>query len=217
MPPLESIIAVTIAGFILSATPGPSMLYVLSRSVGQSRAAGLASALGLGLGGVFLAVATAMGLAAVLTNFDWLILGLKYIGSGYLVWLGLTMIRDARKDARFKLKADKVDRTSFSTIVWQGVLVEFLNPKTVLFFALFLPPFVSSATGGTADGNVQIQLLILGAIVPLTAVPSDILVAFLGGSMAEKLNRQQSLREVLAWIGGLILIAIALNLHLEFI
>ena len=92
MPNLESIVAVVLAGLALSATPGPSMLYVLSRSVGQSRAAGLASAIGLGLGGVLLAAATALGLAAVLKQTDWAIDILRIAGSIYLVYLGAQMI-----------------------------------------------------------------------------------------------------------------------------
>ncbi len=92
MPNLESIVAVVLAGLALSATPGPSMLYVLSRSVGQSRAAGLASAIGLGLGGVLLAAATALGLAAVLKQTDWAIDILRIAGSIYLAYLGAQMI-----------------------------------------------------------------------------------------------------------------------------
>lgn len=217
MPQLEAIIAVTLAGFALSATPGPSMLYVLSRSVGQSRSAGLASALGLGLGGVLLAIATALGLAAVLNQFDWLVVALRYAGSVYLVYLGVGMIREARAAARVTLEVNAVDHRSFSTIVWQGVLVEFLNPKTVLFFALFLPPFVEASGGANPDSSVVLQLLILGALVPLTAVPSDLVVAFLGGTLAQAINQQQVLRERLAWFGGLILIAIAINLHLHIL
>ena len=170
MPPLDAIVAVTLAGFALSATPGPSMLYVLSRSVGQSRAAGLASALGLGLGGVLLAIATAMGLAVILNQFEWLVVALRYIGSAYLIWLGVSMILEARENAKIALEAEEVKRRSFSKIVWQGVLVEFLNPKTVLFSALFLPPFVSA---GVDETSVELQLLILGVLVPLTAVPAD--------------------------------------------
>ena len=92
MPNLESIASVVLAGLALSATPGPSMLYVLSRSVGQSRAAGLASAIGLGLGGVLLAAATALGLAAVLKQTDWAIDILRIAGSIYLAYLGAQMI-----------------------------------------------------------------------------------------------------------------------------
>ncbi|MEM7641146.1 MAG: LysE family translocator [Pseudomonadota bacterium] len=213
MPALDTMLAVALAGLALSVTPGPSMLYVLSRSVGQSRAAGLASALGLGLGGVVLAVATAMGLAAIFAAFGWMIPTLRIVGSVYLVWLGIGMIRDARVAARVKLEATDVRQRSFSEIVRQGVLVEVLNPKTVLFFALFLPPFVDNGL----EASVTTQLLVLGVLVPLTAVPSDLVVAWLGGTLSEAVNSHQGVREGLAWLGGLTLIAIAANIHLGVI
>jgi threonine/homoserine/homoserine lactone efflux protein len=213
MPPFDSILAVAFAGFVLSATPGPSMLYVLSRSVGQSRAAGLASALGLALGGVILAVATALGLAAIFVKFDWIVAVLRYAGSAYLVWLGIDMIRNGRANAQVTLNAQRVQHNSLFTIMWQGVLVELLNPKTVLFFALFLPPFVHSSGAHLGETGVQIHLLVLGALVPLTAFPSDLVVAFLGGSMTKAMNGRQTLRTGMAWAGGLILIFIAINLQ----
>ncbi len=213
MPQLDAILAVAIAGFLLSATPGPSMLYVLSHSVGQSRGAGLASALGLALGGVILAVATALGLAAVFAAFEWVVPVLRIVGSAYLVWLGIAMIRDARSSADEVLEARAAKRRSLPKIIRQGALVELLNPKTVLFFALFLPPFVNP---GPAD-DVRTQLLVLGILVPLTAVPSDLTVAWLGGTMSRALKRRSVYREALGWIGGTILILIALNLHLGVI
>jgi len=216
MPHLEAIFAVLFAGLILSATPGPSMLYVLSRSVGQSQAAGMASALGLGLGGIILAVATALGLAAIFANFPWLVVSLRYVGSGYLIWLGLTMIRDVYKaDVGFAL-TPTVTQRSFGAIVLQGVLVELLNPKTVLFFALFLPPFVDMANG-QSGADVTLQLLVLGVLVPLVAIPSDIFVAIMGGKMTRIIGENNAVRKSMAWIGGLFLIVIAMNLHLSFI
>lgn len=217
MPSAETMIMVALAGLALSATPGPSMLYVLSRSVGQSRAAGLASALGLGLGGVLLALATALGLAAVFRQSDWAIEILRIAGSLYLVYLGATMIWEARESASTKFKVREVSKRSFMSIIWQGVLVEFLNPKTVLFFVLFLPQFVEASGGHIESGNVALQLMILGILVPLTAVPSDLVVAFVGGSIAQRVNDNPAVRIGLSWIGGLVLIAIALNLHLELI
>ena len=214
MPQLDAIISVSVAGFALSATPGPSMLYVLSRTVGQDRAAGLASAFGLALGGILLAVATAMGLAAVFAKVEWIVPALRYIGSAYLIWLGVAMIWEAGKSGMTVLEVERVKRNSFSMIVWQGVLVELLNPKTVLFFALFLPPFVAVGDGQL---NVQWQLLTLGVLVPLTAIPTDIFVAYTGGTLADILNRQQRFREYLAWVSGAILILIALNLHFSFL
>lgn len=217
MPPADTLLTVALAGFALSATPGPSMLYVLSRSVGQSRAAGIASAIGLGLGGVLLAVATALGLGATFAAFEWIVPTLRIVGSLYLAWLGIAMIREARASSRMAMTTRAVIRRSFAAIVWQGVWIEVLNPKTVLFFALFLPPFVEAgATGGGPD-DVQAQLLVLGIIVPLTAVPSDLLVAWMGGTASAMIDRNRAIREGLAWAGGLTLLAIAANLHLGFL
>ena len=217
MPSLDAMIAVALAGLVLSATPGPSMLYVLSRTVGQSRAAGLASALGLCLGGIVLAVATALGLAAVFEMSGWMVTALRFVGSAYLIWLGVDMISGAKADAQVALDVEKVRQKPFSSIIWQGIIVEVLNPKTVLFFALFLPPFINADDMQSADASVTMQLLVLGALVPLTAIPSDLLVAYMGGTMTKVINREKAMRARMAWVGGLILIGIALNLHLQFL
>lgn len=217
MPTAETMVMVALAGLALSATPGPSMLYVLSRSVGQSRAAGLASALGLGLGGVLLAAATALGLAAVFQKTGWAIDVLRIAGSIYLIYLGLQMIWEARSSAAAEFRVHVVRERSFFAIIWQGVLVEFLNPKTVLFFVLFLPQFVVDHGGRIEGDNITTQLLILGVLVPLTAVPSDLFVAFVGGSVAQRVNDNPAVRIGLSWLGGLILIGIAVNLYLDLI
>lgn len=217
MPPLDSIFAVLFAGILLSLTPGPSMLYVLSRSVGQSRGAGVASAFGLAMGGVVLAVATAFGLGQLFTEVPALVSVLKYCGSAYLIWLGAGMILNARAEAAIDLKVQTVARRSYGTIIWQGILVELLNPKTVLFFALFLPPFVGVSAAESGPADVQSQLLVLGILVPLTAMPSDTLIAYMGGSLTHSLNHRRKFRERLGWVGGVVLIVIALNLHFGFI
>lgn len=212
MPPVDSIIAVTLAGLALSATPGPSMLYVLSRTVGQSRSAGFASAIGLCLGGILLAIATAWGLGAIFMNFDGLVTALKYVGAAYLTWLGLSMIQQARSNARQELAITPVVRQPLVGIMWQGMLVELLNPKTVLFFALFLPPFVAPGPEAANVGNLTFQLLLLGILVPLTAIPADLVVAWLGGTIARSLNGSRKAREAMGWAGGLVLVGIAVGL-----
>ena len=116
-----------------------------------------------------------------------------------------------------EVKIEAVQERSFANIIWQGVLVEFLNPKTVLFFVLFLPQFVEASGGSISNDNVTLQLLVLGILVPLTAVPSDLVVAFVGGSVAQTVNDNPLISKVLSWVGGLILIFIALNLHLGLI
>ena len=211
MPEFDTMLKVALAGFALSATPGPSMLYVLSRSVGQSRAAGFASAIGLGLGGVALAVATALGLAALLQTFEWVVPVLRYVGAAYLVWLGIGLFRNAYETSDEDMRTHGVRYRSFGSIVWQGIWIEVLNPKTVLFFALFLPPFLAT---DTAPGEVWIKLLVLGILVPLTAIPSDLAVAWMGGTAAERLTHSHTARKALSWVGGLTLVFIAINLHL---
>lgn len=219
MPSLETIFAVSLAGLALSVSPGPSMLYVLSRSVGQSRMAGLASAIGLGLGGVVLAIAAALGLAAVFQNSPFAQTVLKFVGAGYLIYLGVQMALDAVSAAAppdlsatdpiaATLTNERPPRAGFLHIVWQGVLVEVLNPKTILFFMLFIPPFVE--IGGEAE-DMMAQLLILGILVPLTAIPSDVFVAFVGGAVADKVKSNPRISLLLGIIGGVVLAGIGLS------
>lgn len=209
MPDLSTIVAVALAGLALSLTPGPSMLYVLSRSIGQSREAGLASALGLGLGGAILAAGSALGLAALFEAAGWIVPALRLAGAAYLAWLGVSMILETRHASANALDAVPVRPRPIGAIVRQGVLIEVMNPKTVLFFALFLPPFVDPAAG-----SVTAQLLVLGLLVPLTAIPSDLVVAWTGGTLARRLGRSTVAQRALGWIGGLLLLAIAANLFL---
>ena len=209
MPTIETLALVTLAGLALSASPGPSMLYVLSRSIGQSRAAGLASAIGLGLGGVVLAVATALGLAALFEQSQQAKSILTVVGAAYLIYLGIQTILTWDEGSGEEISLVRVERADFLRIIYQGVLVEVLNPKTILFFLAFLPQFIDSG-----QGDVALQLLILGILVPLTAVPSDIIVAFVGGSVAQAVNGNRSIKMALAWLGGLFLIGIGVNLFI---
>ena len=204
MPEFEMILTVMVAGLALSASPGPSMLYVLSRSVGQSRAAGFASAIGLAIGGVLLALASAMGLAAIFQVSPRSFTVLQIVGGCYLFYLGVGMIREAGKD---DLEVRKVRSASFSRILSQGILVELLNPKTAIFFLAFLPQFVDFSRS-----DVTSQMLVLGMLVPLTAIPADIIVSIAGGTIAQKLATNPRASIGLAWLGGLILIGLALRI-----
>ncbi len=124
------------------------------------------------------------------------------------------MVIRARDKAQQALEVDAIERENLPGIIWQGALVELFNPKTILFFALFLPPFVSSDMEMISDINGRLQLMILGILVPLTALPSDLAVAFLGGTLAKSINRQSKLREYLAYGCGLVLIGIAISLQM---
>ncbi|MGB5706071.1 MAG: LysE family translocator [Arenicellales bacterium] len=204
MPSVDMIVAVTVAGLLLSASPGPSMLYVLSRSVGQSRSAGFASTIGLAIGGIILAIATALGLAAIFEYSPKAFTILQIAGGCYLCYLGYSLIRGAGND---DLSIRKVKDAAFSTILYQGILVEVLNPKTAIFFLAFLPQFIDYSRD-----DITTQVLVLGMLVPLTAVPSDVVVSMAGGTLAQKLKRNPLAGVILAWIAGLILIGLAVRI-----
>ena len=152
-------------------------------------------------------MAAAFGLAAVFQNSATAVVILKVSGAFYLLYLGAQMLLEARAQRTADFEVKSVENHSFLAIVWQGVLVEVLNPKTVLFFILFIPPFVSAS-----EGNVMLQMLILGALVPLTAIPSDIIVAFIGGSVAAAVKGNPNVRVGLSFVGGLVLIGIGVSL-----
>ncbi len=179
------------------------MLYVLSRSVGQSRAAGFASSIGLAIGGMILAVASAMGLSALFELSPRAFTVLQIAGGCYLCYLGYGMIKEAGKD---DLSILKVKNAPFSRILYQGILVEVLNPKTAIFLIAFLPQFVDYSRP-----DVVTQILILGLLVPLTAIPSDIIVSIAGGTLAAKLSSRPTATVVLGWVSGLILIGLAVS------
>lgn len=201
MPSLETIIVVTLAGLALSASPGPSMLYVLSRSIGQSHGAGYASAAGLAAGGMLLALAAALGLSALFAASTMAYTAVKVGGAAYLCYLGIDMIA-SKSEPMDALQ--EVHRSSLWRIFYQGVAVEVFNPKTILFFIAFIPQFVDAGIG-----SVPLQMLVLGLLVPLTAVPSDIIVATMGGSLAAKISAHRTGQTILKWVGGLFLIGLA--------
>lgn len=185
------------------------MLYVLSRSIGQSRNAGLMSAAGLATGGFVHVIAAALGLAAVFNYVPMAYTAIRILGALYLIYLGAQMLLEKDDDSNNEL--EKVKKTGLLQIFNQGVLVEVLNPKTILFFVAFLPQFVDPDIG-----SVTLQMLILGTLVPLTAIPSDLIVAFTGGTIAQKLSENRRMSKLLTWLGGIFLIGLGLRIFFEY-
>lgn len=203
VPGLNTILVVAAAGFAFSLSPGPSMLFVMSRSIGQSRQAGLASAAGLALGGMCLAALTALGAGAILADSSSLFSAVRLLGGAYLAYLGVRALIELRA-YRFDDDLEVSSGAPLSTAVRQGFLVELLNPKTVLFFLAFLPGFIDPSAG-----HVGSQMLVLGLLIPLTAIPSDVMVSFLAGSFAEHVNDHPKYGLVLEVVSAAILLLLA--------
>jgi threonine/homoserine/homoserine lactone efflux protein len=198
VPTLETLLLFTAAAFAMNAMPGPSNLYVLSRSIAQGAGAGLVAATGLASGALIHAAMTAAGLAAIFAYSPALYGLLKLVGGAYLVWLGIQYLRARGGDTPLAAAPKSLRR-----IYGESIAVELLNPKTALFFLAFLPQFVEPAAGPIGP-----QLLLLGAIVAATAVPCDMAVALGAGAVARFIRRNPT---VLRWqnrLSGSILIGL---------
>jgi threonine/homoserine/homoserine lactone efflux protein len=201
VPAVQTLLLFTAAALALNISPGPSNLYVMSRSIAQGPRAGLVAAMGLATGSLFHVTVTALGLSVVLKYSPALYVVVKLAGAGYLVFLGLRLLLSKDKTGAVPLAGDRTHGRIFR----QSILVEILNPKTALFFLAFLPQFADPTAGPLAP-----QLLLLGAIVTLTAIPCDAFVALAAGRAAQLITGRAIYRRLQEWVSGTILVGLGL-------
>jgi threonine/homoserine/homoserine lactone efflux protein len=135
-PPLAAFL---LASLVLAATPGPGVLYIVTRTLAQGRRAGLASVLGVALGNLGNAIGASVGLAALFAVSSLAFTVVKFAGAAYLVWLGIKALRAVPTAAEAQAATSCPQP---GHILRDGFLVALLNPKTALFFAAFLPQFM---------------------------------------------------------------------------
>jgi threonine/homoserine/homoserine lactone efflux protein len=185
-------------------TPGPNMMYVVSRSISQGRRAGLVSLAGVGLGFICYITATSLGLSALFTAVPALYLTVKVAGALYLLWLAWRVIRPGGVSpfAPVLLPPDSTRR-----LFTMGLLTNLLNPKAAILYASLIPQFINVKAGhlvlqGLIFGGVQmtISLLINGALV-LTA-----------GTVAVFLGRRPTWLRIQRYVTGAAIGAIAVRL-----
>jgi threonine/homoserine/homoserine lactone efflux protein len=186
--------AFLLIALLLAVSPGPGLFYVAARSLAGGRAEGVASSFGTGLGGMVHVLAGSLGVSAIVLASAELFTLLKLLGAGYLVWLGLRAIRDARRDAAPGLR--------------EGVAVEALNPKTAAFFLALLPQFVDPAAGWVA-----LQFAILGVISVGLNTLAALVVAFAAGRVRDGVRRPGLVRR-LREASGAAMVALGLGLLL---
>lgn len=210
MPSLETLLLFIVTALVIHISPGPSNLYVLSRSISQGSGAGFAAAAGLALGGAVYVAAAALGLSVLFQVSATAYWTLKIVGAGYLIWLGIGAWRDALRRDGTAGPVAPLARDSRWRIFRQSVLVEVLNPKSALFYLAFLPQFVDPAVG-----SVTLQLLVLGALSVLLAVPCDGAVALAAGQVARLLARRPLFTRVQHGVSGTILIGLGAAMALS--
>jgi threonine/homoserine/homoserine lactone efflux protein len=201
MPEVSTFALFVTAALVLLIVPGPSVLYIVARSVEGGRTAGLVSVLGVQTGALVHIAFAALGISAILASSAAAFSVVKWLGAGYLVWLGLKRIfgRDEEEDVA-------VEPEQLSRVFSQGVIVNTLNPKTALFFLAFLPQFVDPARGETWT-----QIMLLGAIFVTLALCTDGLYALLSGTASGWLRRKSqsaAVRRGQRFVSGGFLIAL---------
>jgi threonine/homoserine/homoserine lactone efflux protein len=184
VPAASTLAVFAVASLVLIAIPGPGVIYIVTRSLQQGRAAGLVSMLGVEAGALVHVAAAAAGLSALLASSAVAFGVVKYLGAAYLILLGLQALR--RRGHR---AAELAPPTSRTRLFRQGVLVQVLNPKVAVFFLAFLPQFVDPGTGAPAA-----QIAVLGLEFTLIAVLSDGLYALVAGGLGDRLRRSARLR-----------------------
>ena len=196
------------AALVLALLPGPSIFYVSTRSLAAGRLEGLASGAGTGIGGMVHVAAGALGVSAIVLASAKLFALMKLAGAAYLVWMGISMIRSARRDAAM-LQAVEVRPANPRRAVVDGIFVEALNPKTAAFFLAFLPQFVD-----LSRGHVALQFAVLGLVSVALNTSADLAVALAAGAVRGSLSgRGEMIARVRQGAGGLML-ALGLDLLL---
>jgi threonine/homoserine/homoserine lactone efflux protein len=167
-----------LASLVLAATPGPGVLYIVTRTLAQGRSAGLASVAGVAWGNFGNAMAASLGLAALLAVSTVAFSIVKFAGAAYLVYLGIKAMRSPTTATRQALgEAPQLNR-----IFRDGFFVALLNPKTALFFAAFLPQFIDPAASGVA------QSTLFGAAFVAIAACTDSIYVLAAGVAAPALG-----------------------------
>ena len=190
------------AALALAVAPGPGMLYVLARSLAGGKREGVLSALGTFLGGMVHVLAAAAGVSIILARSALAFSTVKYAGAGYLCFLGIRMIRDARKEAPATVP-DPTEGKPARNPLWQGIATEVLNPKTALFFLSFIPQFVNR-TGG----HIFAQFVVLGTISVVLNTTADLFVIALAGPLGERIRSSATFRRRQRSVTGAIMIGL---------
>lgn len=153
------------AALVVAVTPGPGIFYIVARTLTGGRNEGLASSVGLGLGGFVHVLAGAIGISALVMASAEAFTALKIAGAFYLIWLGIKTWREARVTAPTNVRASGPRRA-----LREGIVVEALNPKTAAFFLAFIPQFVDTTT------HVALQFVVLGTISVALNTSVDLIV-----------------------------------------
>ncbi|MER6001316.1 LysE family translocator [Nonomuraea angiospora] len=206
MPEISTLALFCVATLGLLVVPGPAVLYIVTRSVTQGRAAGVISVLGVHTGSLVHIAAAALGLSALLAASATAFTIVKYVGVAYLLYLGVRKLMQREEGEQvLELRVQSKRR-----LFWEGFVVNVLNPKTALFFLTFLPLFTHPEAGPVGP-----QILLFGALWLVLGMASDGAYAMLSSALAGRLRGSARARRRLNVGSGLVYLGLAAWLTTE--
>ncbi len=190
--------------WVLIVSPGPDIIYVVTRSISLGKKAGILSSLGVTLGILIYALFASFGLSMVLKTSGMVFLGIKYTGAAYLIYLGIKTIIEGKK-----FEFEKERNINNNRIFIQGFLSNVFNPKVALFFMAFLPQFVNIKNANT---NSMLTLMVLGLILAFCGLTFLLIIGYFSGYFSKYLLRNSKISQRLQYLSGLILIDLGIRL-----
>lgn len=207
MPELSSLLAFALIAFGMVLTPGPNMIYLVSRSISQGHAAGLISLLGVILGFIIYMLCATFGITALLFAVPYAYDALRFGGAAYLFYLAWQALRPGGRSP-FQLRELVPDRPR--KLFAMGFLTSLLNPKIAMFYLALLPQFIDPAAG-----SVLSQSLLLGSIQIAISGSVNALIVFTAGGIALFLRQRPFWAVLQRWLMGTVLAGLAVKMATE--
>jgi threonine/homoserine/homoserine lactone efflux protein len=207
MPTTTTLLAFALISLGMVLTPGPNMIYLISRSITQGPSAGLISLGGVALGFVFYMLCAALGITALLFAIPYAYDALRFAGAAYLLWLAWQAVRPGGQSP-FQVKKLPVDGPK--KLFAMGLVTNLLNPKIAMLYLSLLPQFIDPA-----QGSVFTQGVALGFTQIAVSVTVNAMIALAAGSIATFLGTRPLWLLVQRWLMGTVLAGLAVKMAIE--
>lgn len=207
MPHLTSLLGFAFVSLGMVLTPGPNMIYLISRSITQGPAAGLVSLGGVALGFFFYMLCAAFGITALLFAVPYAYDALRLSGAAYLLWLAWQALKP---NGRSPFQVKKLAIDSPRKLFAMGFITNLLNPKVAMLYLALLPQFIDPQAG-----SVLTQSLVLGLVQTTISVGVNGLIALGAGSIALFLGERPTWLKLQRWLMGTVLAGLAVRMALE--
>lgn len=207
MPSLASFLAFSLIAFGMVITPGPNMVYLVSRSISQGRVAAFISLIGVGAGFLFYMFSAAVGITSLMLAVPYAYDALRLAGALYLLYLAWQVVRPGGWSP-FQVRELRPDGPR--KLLLMGLVTNLLNPKVAVMYLSLLPQFIHPEAG-----SVMTQLLALGFTQIAISLTVNSVLIMIAGSLAVFLARRPTWMLVQRWLMGTVLAGFAVRMATE--